>query len=618
MAYKVLSPRGKAVLLGNEAIVRGALESGVAFTASYPGTPSSEIGDTFSEIAKDAGVYFEWSVNEKVAVEAAAGAAFSGVRSMSFFKHFGLNVALDSILPLPYYGIDEGMVMLSADDPGGWSSGQNEEDTRRLIQSTHLPYLEPSSPQEAKEFVKLAFNLSLKMKIPVFLRTTTRVNHTRGIVELGRIVKPNLKGFFKKGRQWNTMPPKVIERHAKLHEKLNELEKISESLPVSFMLNKDPKSKFGIIVSGVSFNYVVEALEKLKLKVPVFKVSMWPCPRKKIVEFMKNMEQVLVVEELEPILENEIKRIAQESKLSLKIEGKKYFPSWGELRIENVLSTVTSILKIKWEMKKSSLPTPNRNSILCPGCPHRATFWAVKDALGKDAVFGGDIGCYILGIYEPFEEEDFIVSMGAGIGISHGISKVSDQKIAIFIGDSTFFHAGIPALINMIYNKADATIVVLDNRITAMTGHQPNAGMGLTGMDEQTEEVSIAEIAKACGAQVSIVNPFNFKQTIEAVKEISSKKGVKVIISKQDCRLVFMRNARKQQRNVPIYQIDMAKCNKCNKCVEYGCPAIHVELKGKKAVKYWIDENYCWGCAVCPQICPVQAIQPLVKKENRG
>jgi indolepyruvate ferredoxin oxidoreductase alpha subunit len=269
-------------------------------------------------------------------------------------------------------------------------------------------------------------------------------------------------------------------------------------------------------------------------------------------------------------------------------------------------------------MKKSILPTPNRNSILCPGCPHRATFQAVKDVFGKDAVFGGDIGCYILGVYEPFEEEDFIISMGAGIGISHGISKVSDQKIAIFIGDSTFFHAGIPALINMVYNKADATIVVLDNRITAMTGHQPNAGMGLTGMDEQTEEISIAEIAKACGAEVVAVNPFNFKQTIEAVKEISSKKGVKVIISKQDCRLVFMRDARKQQRNVPIYQIDMVKCIKCNKCVEYGCPAIHVELKGKKPVRYWIDENYCWGCAVCPQICPVQAIQPLVKKENKG
>ncbi|MEM2974246.1 MAG: indolepyruvate ferredoxin oxidoreductase subunit alpha [Candidatus Micrarchaeia archaeon] len=617
--HRLLQKGGRMLLLGNEAIVRGALESGVGFVASYPGTPSSEIGDTFSDVAKEAGIYFEWSVNEKVATEAAAGAAFSGVRSMTFFKHFGFNVASDSVYPLPYYGVEKGMVLLVADDPNGWSSGQSEEDTRRMIMTSHMPYLEPSNPQECKDFVKLAFDMSSRFKIPIFLRTTTRVNHVRAPVKLGKIVKGEATGVFLKGRQWNTMPPKVIDMHSNLHAKLQELEKFSEDSQVHLILNKKSKSDFGIVTSGASFNYVTEALLKLGLdrQIPVFRVGMWPCPKGRLAEFMRDKRQVLVVEELDPILENEVKRIAQESGLHLPVHGKDLLPSFGELRIEKIIRVLDALLDLKVETKKIfQIPVPDRDPTLCPGCPHRASFWAVKSIVGKDCVFGGDIGCYILGIFEPIEMQDFIISMAAGTGISHGISKVSSQNIVVFIGDSTFFHAGIPAVINAVYNKSNLTIVVLDNRITAMTGHQPHPGAGFTGMKEQSSEISIADIAKACGAQVVTVNPFNLRQMSKAVRDMSQRKGVKVIIARQECRLMFMRNARRKGISVPVFQIDKEKCKKCGICIQYGCPAIHLDIKdkSKKSTRYYIDENFCWGCGVCSQICPFQAINAVSRQ----
>ena len=618
--HKLLQKGGKLLLLGNDAIVRGALESGVGFAASYPGTPTSEIGDTFSEIAKEAEIYFEWSTNEKVATEAAAGAAFSGVRSMTFFKHFGFNVASDSVFPLPYYGVDKGMVLLVADDPNCWSSGQSEEDTRKMIQISHMPYIEPSNAQECKDFTKLAFELSAKFKIPIFLRTTTRVNHSRGVVRLGKIVKGETRGRFSKGKQWNTMPPTLIKTHENLHEKLKEIEELSENISINIVLNKNQKSNFGIITSGAAFNYVIEALQKLNLdqKIPVFKVSIWPCPKKRIADFVRNKKQVLIAEELEAVLENEVKKIMQEAGTVSVIHGKDLLPSWGELRVENILSAINQILHLNLEVQKSNvLPVPSRDPTLCPGCPHRASFWATKTAVGKDCVFGGDIGCYILGIFEPIEMQDFIISMGAGAGVSHGISKVSDQNVVTFMGDSTFFHAGIPAIINMVYNKSNITIVVLDNRITAMTGHQSHPGVGFTAMHEQSKEISIAEIAKACGAQVVTVNPFNLKQITQTIKDTNSKKGVKVIISRQDCRLMFMRNARKKGIKVPVYQINQEKCKKCDLCIQYSCPAIHLEHKGKKPVKYYIDESFCWGCGVCPQVCPFHAIEVVTPKTEQ-
>jgi indolepyruvate ferredoxin oxidoreductase alpha subunit len=608
--HKVLKEKGKAVLLGNDAIVRGALESGVGLAAAYPGTPSSEIGDTFSEIAKDVGIYYEWSANEKVAAEVAAGAAFAGVRSMTFFKHFGFNVASDSVYPLAYHGVEAGMVIVSADDPAGWSSGQSEQDTRKMIQTAHMPYLEPCNAQECKDFTKIAFELSSKFKIPVFLRTTTRVNHSKGVVSLGEIVKGKTKGFFKKGKQWQTMPPTVIEVHKQLHEKLDELRQYSEKSPLNFIVNKEGRAELGIIASGVSFGYVSEAVEKLGVDIQVLRISMWPYPEKKIAEFMKGKRSILVVEELEPVLETEVKKVAQEHDLSVKIHGKNILPFNGEMRIEKVIAAIAKVTGMTVSIPTpTKLDVPEREPILCPGCPHRGSFWATKEALGKDCVWGGDIGCYILGIFEPMEMQDFIISMGAGTGISHGIGKVSDQKIVTFMGDSTFFHAGFPAIVNMIYNKANAIVIILDNRITAMTGHQPHPGAGYTGMGDISPELPIADILRACGASVLTVNPFSIKSMSDTIKRVANEKGVKVIISRQDCRLMFMRKARKHGMKVPVFQINQQKCKKCNRCIEYGCPAIHLELKGKKPSKYYIDEGFCWGCTVCAQVCPFGAIE---------
>ena len=635
--HKILQMKGKEILLGNEAIVRGALESGVGFVAAYPGTPSSEIGDTFSEIAETAGIYFEWSANEKVAIEAVAGAAFAGVRSMSFFKHFGLNVASDSVFPLPYYGVENGMVIVVADDPQGWSSGQSEQDTRKMIQTGHMPYLEPSNPQECKDFVKVAFELSSKFKIPVFIRTTTRVNHVRGIVELGKMVRAKTRGFFKKGKEFRTMPPQIIGVHREQHQKLDELKRYSDRSNLHKIINKNIKSNVAIITSGVSYNYLLEIMEEHELKIPMLKVSMWPYPENVIAEFIRERTDVLVVEELEPTLENEVKRIAQENGIAVKIHGKDLLPAWGELRIEPITTALSKLINIndfnvsnvRQPNTEKAFKVPDREAILCPGCPHRASFWAVKEALrslGKDinnCVFGGDIGCYILGIFEPIKMQDFVVSMGAGTGIAHGISKVSDQNVVSFMGDSTFFHAGMPEIVNMVYNKANATVVVLDNRVTAMTGHQPHPGSGYTAMGEESKKISIADIAKACGANVTVVNPFSMHSTIESIKRAIAEKGVNVIVSDQECRLMFMRRARKQNIKVPVFQINQEKCKQCNKCIEYGCPAIHFEFeneKGKESKKrkrYYIDESFCWGCTVCAQICPYKAIEVVKEKNNK-
>lgn len=616
MVHRVLNSSGKVILLGNEAIVRGALESGIGFSAAYPGTPSSEIGDTFSEIAREAGVYFEYSTNEKVAVEAAAGAAFSGVRSLVSFKHFGFNVASDSIFPLPYYTLSAGMVIVCADDPGCWSSGQSEEDSRLYARIAHLPLLEPSTPSEAKDFVKFAFELSEKFKIPVIIRTSTRVSHASEVVKLGKIVKGKTTGKFIRNRSGRTMPPKIIEVHAELHKKLEKLGAVSTESKLNFVLKGE--GDFGIITSGVSYNYVREAMKMLNLNLPVLKIGFsWPGPNKKIKEFIKDLKSVLVVEELEPVLEKDVVEIAKEANPGLKIHGKDHLHPFCELRQELVAEALAKISNIKFDFSEhrkllEKLNVPARTPIMCPGCPHRASFWAAKQAGGKDAVFGGDIGCYLLGLYPPFQVQDYIISMGAGEGVSHGIKKVSQQKVISFIGDSTFFHAGIPALINMTYNKSTPLVLALDNRSTAMTGHQPNPGTGLTGMGDKTKELKINEIAKACGVDnIAVVNCFNLKDSTAKIKDFLAKDKASLIVMSGECRLQFMRRMQKQGTKIPVFQIDQEKCTKCGKCLlEYACPAIHRDDKNK----YYINESLCWGCSCCAQVCPVNAISVKIEK----
>lgn len=619
VSNKLLEKVGKKIiLLGNEAVVRGALESGVQFSSTYPGTPASEIGDTFAEIAREAGIYFEYSANEKVAFEAAAGASFSGLRSIVSFKQFGLNVASDSILPVAYTGVRGGLVIVVSDDPGCWSSAQSEQDSRWYARLAHIPMLEPSDAQECKNFTKLAFELSEKFDLPIFLRLTTRVSHMKSVVKTGRIVRRKKVGNFVKDlEKFDSLPPHTMEMHEAVLKKNERLGEYLES-KINFIVDENAKSNFGIIVSGVAFNYVMDALDDMKIEIPILKVGLtYPLPKKKISEFIKKFKSVLVVEEIEPIIEDEIKILAKDVNPTLKIFGKEeYLPKSGELTEEKVVSAITRITGKKYgivDLKKhlknyKKIKIAKRFPLMCPGCPHRAIFFAAKTAAGTDTIFGGDIGCYILGIFPPLETQDFIFSMGAVQGVSHGIKKVSNQKTIAFIGDSTFFHAGMPGLVNMVYNKSNPLVIVLDNRTTAMTGHQPHPGVGVTAMGESSKPILIEDVARAFGVKnVKVVDPFNLKETADAVREFINKNEVSVIVAKRECELLAVRRKKREGIKIPKFEIDQKKCDKCGVCLyKFACPAFKREGK-----RFEIDRNLCTGCAVCVQVCPVRAIVPV-------
>ena len=621
-------PGKKVVLLGNEAIVRGALEAGVGFVAAYPGTPSSEVPMTFSRIAKKVGLYFEYSSNEKVAFEAATGAAWSGVRAMTSQKHFGLNVAADSIPPVAYTGVRAGFVVMVADDPSGWSSAQSEQDTRYYARMFKMPMLEPSNPQECLDYTKLAFDISEEFGIPVFLRTTTKISHSIGTVRLGEMKKPKIRGRFRKDPdKYYTLKPHLQVLHDRLNKKLKQIEE-----KYGLELNKvfPGEGKIGIITSGVSFEYAREALLELGLNPPIAKINLtYPISKGFVSDFIKDKEAVLVLEELEPILENFVKQIAKEANPNLVIHGKDLLPRYGEYNLETVIPAFEKIfgkkLGIDFDDHKKKVDSASkgltpRKPVLCPGCPHRSTFYAVKKVFGDEAIYAGDIGCYILGIFEPFNMQDFVISMGAGAGVSHGISLVSDQDVVAFVGDSTFFHAGMPPLLNYKYNDAGKTplVVVLDNAITAMTGHQPHPGSGFTGMGEKVEPVKIEDVVKALGAEVRVSSAFSQKQLITALQELKNLKGPKVLVSRGECRLLTRRQFRAKGRTLPVYEIDQEKCTRCGICAnDLACPAIvkaTVEPGGEPV--YSINPDICLGCAVCLQICPEGAIH-IVKREGK-
>lgn len=598
----ILAKRGKALLLGNEAIVRGALEAGVAVAATYPGTPASEIGDTFAKIAKKAGIYFEYSTNEKVAFEVAAGAALCGLRALVSFKHYGLNVALDSIVSVPYLDVG-GLVIVVSDDAGASSSVQAEEDTRLFARIAHIPLLEPSNASEAKEMTKYAFELSEKFKVPVLLRLTTAVSHTAELIRLGKINKyaiSDIEKIIKRVKASKIFS--YAEKHTELHKKLEQINDVSEKSKLNFTKFRK-KSDVAIICSGVSYNYVLEALDAMAVSVPLLKIGFsWPLPRKKIEKFIQetNASKILVLEEVEPILENEIKNICK-----AEVHGKDWL-GFSAYRPEEVFNAISKILGLK-EIVRETIKVPKRNPALCPGCPHRASYWAVKKALAilgedwKNKIYSGDIGCYLLGMHKPIEMQDFFVSMGSSLGIAEGINKAIKNKQIAFIGDSTFLHAGIAALINAVYNKNNLLLIILDNGTTAMTGHQPHPGTGITGMQEPTKAISLEEIARACVgiANVKVVNVFNVSEFIDAVKKFYVQEGVSVIIARGKCRLLFVRELARKEVKLPKAEIfDENEVKKCLKELEeFGCPAI------RKAKKLYIDKNLCWGCGVCSQIC---------------
>ncbi|MFC1629607.1 thiamine pyrophosphate-dependent enzyme [Patescibacteria group bacterium] len=546
-------PGKKIIMLGNEAIVRGALEAGVQFVSTYPGTPASEVGDTFFKVAKAAKIHFEYSVNEKVALEAGVGASFSNLKTLVAMKNFGLNVCLDALLPFCYTGSKGPAVIIVADDPSCHSSAQSEENTRAIAYLAHIPILEPSDAQECKDFVKLAFKLSEEFKIPVIVRTTTRVAHQRMPVELGKIKINKSKlpqgEFVKDTKAFVTMPPRVLEMKEELLAKIEKVKNFSEKSKINSVNgNSIGKSKIGIITSGVSYSYVMGVLKDFNLKLPVLKLGIfYPLPEKKIGNFLKSIKKVLIVEELEPYLEKEIKALAKGANPKLQIFGKDFLPEVGELRPEMIFLAVAAITNKKYQMrakktksKKCETVVPKRFPQLCPGCPYWLVFSAVKESVDqKKVIFGGDIGCYMLAGLPPHFLQDYLSCMGSSVGIAHGIKKSTEQKLITFIGDSTFFHSGITPLINTVFNKSNPLIIIMNNQVTAMTGHQPYPGLTKKGNKKVKKEIKIEDIVKACGVNsLKVIDPANYKEMVEIVKDFLKKDEVSVIIARRPCKFV--------------------------------------------------------------------------------
>jgi len=603
----------KHLLLGNEAIVRGALEGNVRFVAAYPGTPSSEIIDRFYQIGPDANVYVEYSVNEKVSMETACAAAVSGVRSLCSMKHVGLNVAADAFMTLAYVGVKAGMAIVVADDPSLHSS-QNEQDNRYFAKMSGMPMLEPATPEEARQMTMAALELSEKYQIPCILRTTTRVNHCRGPVSLGPLPAEAPKGTFIKDPFNLVVVPMVGRKlHIALLEKIPKLQKEAEQSPFNFA---GGEGKWGIIASGVSYLYALDAVRELGLEkqVKILKIGFsFPAPRKVLRDFMQGLEKVLVVEELEPFLEETAKVVAQEEGLAVRIAGKgeNLIPRAFELDAVKVKKALQSFLGIDYQQPRAfSIPQlPQRPPNLCPGCPHRATYYSVKQVFGEEAVYPTDIGCYTLGLLPPLGMADFLICMGSSVSTAGGFSKVLDRPVVAFIGDSTFFHSGIPGLVNAVSHDHRILLVVLDNGTTAMTGHQPHPGVELTAQGVIEPKVSLEKLIRGCGVEkVITVNPLQTKKTREALQQIREQMqapGVSVLISKSPCPLFERRMLRKKQK--VVFKVD-ASCDMCKKCLtELGCPAFVWE-QAPDAECIRINAALCSGCSVCAQMC--KSIRP--------
>jgi len=528
----------KKILLGNEAIVRGALEAGVQFVATYPGTPASEVGNIFYQLSKNKefGGYFEFSVNEKLAMEAGMGASYSGLKTLVAMKNFGLNVASDPLLPFVYTGTKGPTVIMVADDPSCHSSAQSEENTRAFASLAHIPILEPSDPQECKDFIKLAFRLSGKYNIPIMVRTTTRVSHQKMPVVINKITNPNPPAgdFVKDFHRFVTLPPRVLEMKQELLGKIAKIKTFAETSPVNQIIRGEI-SNVGVIASGVSYLYVMEAMERLGISLPILKLGFFhPLPEEKIKKFIKNLDKVLIVEELEPYLEKEVKALVQKTNCHVQIFGKDLIPEIGELKPEIVISALAKFANIKYSVPSvKTVPTLNRSPMLCPGCPYWLVISAVKKAVDvNQVVFGGEIGCYMLFGTSIVSLQDYLACMGSSVGIGHGIKKASGnkKKLIAFVGDSSFFHSGIPALVNTVFNKSNPLIIVLNNDTTAMTGHQPYPG---------DAGISIENIVRACGVKnIKVIDPVNQAEFIQTIKEFVEAPEVSVIIAKHPCVFV--------------------------------------------------------------------------------
>ncbi len=570
----------KKLLSGDEAIARGAWEAGCHVAAAYPGTPSTEI---LEALAGYSDVYCEWSTNEKVALEVALGASASGARALAAMKHVGLNVAADPLFSGAYIGVNGGLVVIVADDPGLHSS-QNEQDSRFYGLAAKVPVLCPSDSQEAKELTKLAFDISEQFDILVMVRITTRIAHSSTAVELAERARRSVKGYEKQASKTVMLPAFARVRHIDLERRLDRLLEYSESTPWNRIENRNPE--LGIICDGVAFQYAREVFPDASF----LRLGMvHPFPKDLVRKFAEGVKELVVIEEVDPFIE------LQTRALGLEVAGKDRLPRWGELSPR----VVRTALQDSTEEIEPEPDLPNRPPALCPGCPHTGMFYALPK---QDVIIAGDIGCYTLGALPPHSAMDTCIDMGASITFAHGCDKAlgdddKRKRIAV-IGDSTFFHSGITGLINAVYNKSNVIVVIADNSTTGMTGHQEHPGTGKTLMGEETAAIDPGAIARACGIEkVVVVDPYQVMETRSKVRQLLKEPGPAVIISRRPCALLV------RVKEKPM-KVDVEKCTGCKVCLGLGCPAITMEQD-----KARILETLCVGCGMCACICPKEAIQ---------
>ncbi|MCI9216167.1 indolepyruvate ferredoxin oxidoreductase subunit alpha [Lachnospiraceae bacterium 42-17] len=603
----------KEFLMGNEAIALGAIAAGVNLVSGYPGTPSSEVLETVAK-RKRANIYVEWSVNEKSAIEVAAGAAYTGARSMVTMKQVGLNVASDPLMSLEYIGVKGGMVILVADDPGPISS-QTEQDTRHYAAFSKLPCFDPSDPQEAYEMVQEAFEYSEKYETPVFLRPTTRVCHGYASITIKDETEyrvHNFEGFRKDSGRWVIFPRLSYQNHIKIEARnktlADDFSRYSRNR-IYPACEKNTALKKGVASGGISFAYAIETLEELGMT-KLLKISTpHPFPEKLALSFLDGLTEVLCIEELDPIIERELTYICGKYHLPVKICGKLtgHVKNAGENSRDSVQEIIMQFLEIPSgstdDASCADAPPalPVRPPVLCAGCPHRASFYAVKSAMkGRKTIFCGDIGCYTLGNAMPLDMVDTCLCMGAGLGIAQGVGHMEpDTACFAFVGDSTFFASAITGVINAVYNQADMTLVILDNSTTAMTGHQPHPGTGRTMMGGAVQKINIEAVLRGIGLSiVETVNPLDYAASVENVKRVADEPGVKAIIFKSPCIALTKPSG--------SMTVNSDKCINCRKCIhKLGCPALMIS-----ETHVSIDTSLCTGCSLCAQLCPVNAICP--------
>ena len=623
---------GKTVLLmGNEAIARGALEAGVKVCAAYPGNPSSEIIGTLAQVANEMGLHVEWSVNEKVALEVAAAASFAGLRGLCAMKQNGLNVASDFLLNLNLTGCNGGLVLVVADDPAGVSSS-NEEDSRIFAKLGDLPLLEPAHFQEAKEMTKWAFEISEQLGLPVLIRSVTRVSHARGNVCLDELPQSSPKPRFDTSRPRTAFP--ASPNHKILHERFSRAKQMVEGSPFNLYRGPD-QPELMVVTSGSGWMYSLEAVVNLNVqdKVGILKLgTTWPLPENFVLKHLKQADRILFIEEVDPFLEYNVKELYAQNCLDLGLKafcGKvsKDVPDIGELNPEIVTQAIQNLIQVPYEPRPADYAmraheagaelVPARALGFCAGCPHRATYWAVKVALaldGRDGVVLGDIGCYSLGLGPSgFGQMKTLHAMGSGTGLACGLGQLNrfglEQPVIAVCGDSTFYHAAMPALANAYYNGANFLLLLLDNNATAMTGFQPHPGTGSTATGKEAPVIDLKAICEVFGARVEVVDPFDVAATVEVLlKLLQEEKGVKTLILKRECALV----SAKRQKRLYLVEVDQERCLGetcgCNRlCTRiFKCPGL---MWDKAVGKARIDEAICTGCGVCSEICPASAIR---------